>query len=94
LPNFRDDGQAFSAVRSILIETWDPLGVKGVLGAADEYDQQVLVVIGMLEAGKEILTIAGYLQRAEQELIGRDADVEICERTAVALVALRAKRTS
>jgi hypothetical protein len=92
LSNFRDDGQAFSAVRSILIETWDPLGVNGAPGAASEYDQQVMVVVEMLEARGEMAEIAEFLQRSEEELIGQDADAEICTKTAAALVLLRAKK--
>ena len=89
LSNFRDDGQAFGAVRSILIETWDPLGVNGVLGAANEYDRQAMVVVEMLDAHREMAEVAEFLLRAERDLVGPDADAEICTTTAAALVALR-----
>ena len=91
MSKFRDDGQAFDAVRSILIETWDPLGVNGAPVAAGEYNRQVMVVVEMLEAGRERADIAEFLQRSEEELIGQDADLEICAKTAAALVLLRTK---
>lgn len=91
MSNFRDDGQAFDAVRSILIETWDPLGVSGAPGAAHEYDQQAVVVVEMLEGQREMAEIADFLLRAERDLVGQDADPEMCAKAAAVLVALRTK---
>jgi hypothetical protein len=89
--NFRDDSEPFRAVRSILMEAWNPLGVSSAPGAANEYNRQVLVLVEMFEAGKEVLEITDFLERSERELVGQDAEREICRQAAEILVALRSK---
>jgi hypothetical protein len=89
LSSFRDDRQSARGVWSILMDKWDPFGVRGVAGASDEYDQQVLVIVEMLERGVGASELADYLARAERELLAQDPDLEVCASAAAALVELR-----
>ncbi|GGE81913.1 hypothetical protein [Sphingomonas prati] len=48
-------------VRIVLHWAWDPIGVRGVEEAADEYDMYAPQVLKMLKANTPAEQIAGYL---------------------------------
>ncbi len=58
-----------STIRRILMEEWDPIGVRGVPQAADEYDSYVAKVAAMLREGATAADVAAYLTYVSTELM-------------------------
>jgi hypothetical protein len=56
----RDDA-SLRMVQIVLHWAWDPIGVRGIEGAVDEYDMYAPQVLEMLEADAPVEQIAGYL---------------------------------
>lgn len=54
-------------IAEILMNDWDPIGVKGVHAAVDEYDAYVMQLHGMLERGTTADAIVSYLQQVQTE---------------------------
>lgn len=48
-------------VRVVLLWAWDPIGVRGIPEAVNEYDSYAAAVLQMLETGASIRQIAEYL---------------------------------
>ena len=48
-------------VRIVLLWAWDPIGVRGIPEAVDEYDSYAPAVLQMLETGASDRHIADYL---------------------------------
>jgi hypothetical protein len=64
-----------SSVNDILINEWDPIGIKNNPNAKAEYDQYGLKIVGMLYNGSTAAQIAEYLNtvtREEFELVEND----------------------
>lgn len=61
-------------VRRILLKEWDPIGIKDVLEAQDEYDSYVLGICGLLCTGETVDGVYRYLRWIEQKRIGLDGD--------------------
>jgi hypothetical protein len=57
-------------LRRILMEEWDPIGVRGVPEAADEYDGYLGPLAARLREGASAEVIAGYLSEVEEDRIG------------------------
>jgi hypothetical protein len=57
-------------LRSIVVEEWDPIGVRGVPEAADEYDSYLGQIGERLREGKTADEIAGYLTEVEEVRMG------------------------
>jgi hypothetical protein len=57
-------------VRRILLERWDPIGVKGIPEAVDEYDSYIPGVVALLQQTADPLRVAAYLERIAQERMG------------------------
>jgi hypothetical protein len=80
-------------VREILLREWDPIGVRDMPEAQDEYDGYVAEIYVMLmdqRAASEMA--AAYLLEVATVRMGLSDDPELetaCERTAEMLVALR-----
>ena len=67
-------------VKLVLHWFWDPIGVRGIKEAVDEYDSYAPAVLEMLERASLDREIAAYLGYVETELMGlnahkRDEDV-------------------
>jgi hypothetical protein len=74
-------------VRRLLMDEWDPIGVRDWPEAADEYDAYVGVVGRMLHEGASADDIAAYLRRIREDrmgmcpsLTGRERDDEVAVR--------------
>jgi hypothetical protein len=84
-------------VRDLLMREWDPLGVSGIPGAANEYDNYVgkvyLMLMDRQADDKEVEErIAAYLFNIATNEIGLSAYETLAERSvgaAAALIALR-----
>lgn len=58
------------AVRRILLEEWDPIGVRGFPQAADEYDLYIDGVYRLLASGASPKAVAEHLCTIERERMG------------------------
>jgi hypothetical protein len=75
-------------VRRILMERWDPIGVKGIPGAHDEYDSYIPGVIGLLQQTTDPVRVAAHLSHIAHEQMGQSLDHARSEATALELVSL------
>jgi hypothetical protein len=57
-------------LRRILMEEWDPIGVRGVPEAADEYDGYLPQIGSRLHDGASAKEIAAYLTWVEEDRMG------------------------
>ena len=71
-------------IRGVLIRDWDPIGVRDVPEAQDEYDGYVGGVYRLLAAGAAVRDIAEHLARIERDSMGfstqKEALVEVASR--------------
>ena len=63
-------------VEIVLHRAWDPIGVRGMEGAADEYDSYAPKLLAMLERGAGDQEVADHLTQIEQERMGLQPDRE------------------
>ncbi|WP_299860990.1 hypothetical protein [uncultured Hoeflea sp.] len=61
-------------VSRVLMQHWDPAGVRGVPQAADEYDDAARAVLSLLRANASVAEIAKRLRRYEHEDMGLETD--------------------
>jgi hypothetical protein len=61
------------AIRTVLVEDWDPCSVRDAPEAHDEYDSYVLQLYGMLRNGTSEDSLAQYLYDVETERMGTTA---------------------
>jgi hypothetical protein len=54
-------------VKTVLLWAWDPIGVRGIEEATDEYDSYVPSVLELLERGSADEEVAQYLTSVERE---------------------------
>jgi hypothetical protein len=73
--------EAFQAIRTILLEQWDPLMQPGSPTYEDEYDSYVPQVVDLGSAGKPA-DVAAYLVEIETERMGLKGDWERCKKAA------------
>lgn len=59
-----------AAIRQALLREWDPIGVRDVPEAQDEYDSYVGGVYRLLANGASNRQLAEHLSRIEQESMG------------------------
>jgi hypothetical protein len=71
------DYQALSdALRTVLINEWDPIGVRSKRAARDEYDAYIPGIIRLLQAGADHGKLTQHLQHTEVVNMGLRGDVE------------------
>ena len=58
------------SIRDALMREWDPIGVKDVPEAQDEYDGYVGGVYRLLAAGASVRDVAEHLARIERDSMG------------------------
>lgn len=63
-------------IKRVLLEVWDPIGVKQVGQAQDEYDSYVGVVYELLVGGPTDNELQAYLWRIVKELMELPANIE------------------
>ncbi|MGD9905252.1 MAG: hypothetical protein AB7U83_17430 [Vicinamibacterales bacterium] len=59
-----------AAIRDVLLNHWDPIGVAGDPAAQDEYDAYVGGVYRVLASGAGAVEVAEHLAGVEQEFMG------------------------
>lgn len=55
-------------IRHILLADWDPIGIRDVPQAQDEYDSYVPGIAALLRAGADVDRIASHLLRIEEDM--------------------------
>ncbi len=58
------------SIRRVLLREWDPIGMRDVLEAKDEYDGYVGGVYRLLANGASTLELAEHLARIERDDMG------------------------
>jgi hypothetical protein len=62
-------------LRALLMEQWDPVGVRGEPAAADEYDSYLGVIGRLLREGASAESIAQHLATVEHDWMGFETSV-------------------
>jgi hypothetical protein len=75
-------------IRRVLLVDWDPIGIKGVAAAVDEYDQYVEPVARLLAGESPAARIASYLTEIETDMMGLTANKARARRVGEKLTAL------
>lgn len=72
-------------LRTLLMAHWDPIGVKGIAQAHDEYDNHLGALANLLRDGADADGVAGYLadvEKGQMELpASRDQLLDVANRT-------------
>ena len=80
-------------VRKLFMDEWDPIGVRGIEGAKDEYDTYVnRAYVMLMDESADSDAITDYLWKTATEYMGLPATVDLatrCRAVANALVAMR-----
>lgn len=74
-----------ATVQKVLLQEWDPIGVKDIPEAQDEYDMYVSGICRMLRAGQSNAEIYSHLRWIETERIGLEGNEQHTQRVATKL---------
>lgn len=77
-----------SAIRRVLLERWDPIGVADEPAAQDEYDTYVGGIYRLLAEGAPASEVASHLAKLQSEAMGLPASAESLLPVAEALRAI------
>jgi len=75
-------------VGALLLEQWDPIGVRDIPAAHDEYDAYVGEIVALLKRRATAANLATVLVRIQAEDMGLKPDRGLAERVAAALLRL------
>jgi hypothetical protein len=75
-------------IKAVLMQDWDPIGVKEIPEAHDEYDSYVPTIYSMLISRKPIHEVLEYLLWLEGEHMGLKVDRQRAQFIAEKLVSL------
>ncbi|WP_338556790.1 hypothetical protein [Erwinia sp. E_sp_B04_7] len=78
----------YEQIRAVLLHDWDPIGVKDIAEADDEYDAYVQPIYEMLRSGKKAEDIYYYLHWLVTEHMLLDGDSDLDHKIAKKLVYL------
>lgn len=79
-------------VKEILMNDWDPIGVKNNPNAKAEYDEYALRIVGMLYNGSNENKIAEYLNMVVTQDLGLSANDIISKMVSKKLMGLELER--
>ena len=77
------------AVRTVLMEDWDPIDIKDEPAAQDEYDGFIQHILGLLNRDASVSALSERLLQIETMEMGLRGDYERALRVAEKLAALR-----
>ena len=86
-----DELKLYQTVDEILYDEWDPIGVRDVPEARDEYYAYLPQVFALLKDGNDPGTVAGYLSQIRVDRMGLPDDDASDLEVAGKLVALSAE---
>jgi hypothetical protein len=75
-------------IKTVLMQDWDPIGVKEIPEAQDEYDSYVPAIYSMLISRKPLHEVLEYLLWLEGEHMGLKVDRQRAQFIAEKLVSL------
>lgn len=75
-------------IKDVLLQEWDPIGVREIPEAQDEYDGYVPTIYSMLISRKPLNEVFDYLLWLEAEHMGLTADRQRTQSIAEKLVGL------
>jgi hypothetical protein len=78
-----------NAVRDILLVEWDPIGIRDVPQAADEYDAYAPPIARMLADGTSVAELSRYLLEIETDALGLNGDPARAKHVADRLIDIR-----
>jgi hypothetical protein len=78
------------SIRKVLMDQWDPIGVRGVPEAVDEYDPYIGRIYRILSEGESTAEVADLLASVEREEIGVSTSPEVRSHVAAKLLDLQA----
>ncbi len=78
-------------IRQILLNDWDPIGIRDVPEAQDEYDSYVGGVYRLLADGAAAVEVAKHLARIEGEQMGLPSSADVRLSVATKLCGLNVK---
>jgi hypothetical protein len=81
-------------IRELLVREWDPIGVRDVSSAQDEYDAYVGSVARLLVSGASVEKIAAHLLAIETDVLGLTPDPDAAYRVASMLANLSRQQHS
>jgi hypothetical protein len=73
-------------LRGLLMDNWDPIGVRGVPEAIDEYDSYAGRIAGNLRRGADVEFVSTMLRAIRVDWMGLEPDPETDARAARAIV--------
>jgi hypothetical protein len=76
------------AVRMLLLTDWDPIGIRDVPQAQDEYDEYAPGIAELLRSGCDADRIAAYLLQIETKAMRLSPDPARAQRAALNLMSL------
>jgi hypothetical protein len=65
-------------IRRVLMDEWDPIGVKDIPEAADEYDGYLGAIYGLIGRDASIAEISEYLRSVEVNQMGIGPSAKSC----------------
>ena len=78
-------------IRQILLNDWDPIGIRDVPEAQDEYDSYVGGVYRLLADGASAVEVAKHLAHVEGEQMGLPSSADVRLSVATKLCGLNVK---
>ena len=78
-------------IRQILLNDWDPIGIREVPEAQDEYDSYVGGVYRLVADGASAVEVAKHLARIEGEQMGLPSSADVRLSVATKLCGLNVK---
>ena len=69
-------GRLYDTVRQVLIEDWDPIGIRDVPQARDEYDGYAATIVRMLAGGASLAELSDRLVEFEVDSMGLKGDFD------------------
>lgn len=73
-------------VREILLADWNPIGIRDVPQARDEYDAYVLPIAHILASGTTVTELADHLLDFEKDAFGLGGNYDRANRAALLLL--------
>lgn len=84
--------KANDEVKKILMNDWDPIGVKNNLNAKAEYDQYALRIVGMLYNGTTEVELAKYLDSVVAGDLGMPVNSSLSRTISAKLLTLKLEK--
>jgi hypothetical protein len=79
-------GRGGRQLRTLLMDNWDPIGVRGVPEAIDEYDTYVARIADSLRRGADVHQVAAMLSAIRTDYMSLAADPAVDATAAAAIV--------